>query len=446
MPSPREFALLIPAPATVTFSSSPRESERGCTMKRTGIAVSWILMIAAASFFMISGCAKKKEPAASKPAIKIGAVFAVTGNSAKLGGPEKNAAEMVRDQINAEGGLNGSPIELIIEDDQGLEENTQKSVTKLITMDNVAAIIGPSVSGAAYAAAPKCEEAGVPLVSCAAAWTQLFVDKDPAKPMYKFVFKTPQNDSDCAKKILEDCKSKGFTKIGIITDSKGFGQAGRAELLKLAPDYGIRIVADETYPPDATDLTPNLTKIKAKKPQAVVHWSVSKAQGLIAGWMKQLKMTQQLYQSHGFGNPSNITPEAEGVLFPAGRLLVIDDIDSTDVQYQVLKKFKTDYEAKYNEPVSTFAGHAYDALNMLAEVIKTKNASDRGVIREGLEGLKGFVGTAGVFNMSPTDHCGLTTDAFVMITVKDGKFRLVSKVAGASAAAPAKAEAPAKAK
>jgi branched-chain amino acid transport system substrate-binding protein len=384
------------------------------------------------------GCAKKKEPAVPKEPIKIGAVFAVTGAAAKLGGPEKNAATMVADQINAAGGINGRPIEIIIVDDQGLEENTQNAVKQLITRDNVVAIIGPSVTGAAYAAAPFCEENGVPLVSCAAAWTQLFVDRDLTKPMYKFVFKTPQNDSDCARKILEDCKSKGFTKVGIITVASGFGQAGRDVLKKLAPDYGITLVADETYPPDASVLTPNLTKIKAKKPQAVIHWSIVPAQGLIAGQMKQLKMTMQLYQSHGFGNKGYITPEAEGVLFPAGRLLVVDDIDSTNVQYKVLMKFKTDYEAKYGEEVSTFAGHAYDALTMVVGVIKAKGAADRGVIREGLEGLTGFVGTAGVFNMKPDDHCGLNTDAFVMITVKDGKFRLADAVKGAPAQAKAK--------
>lgn len=418
-------------------------------MKRTGMAVCWCLAALVAVSLAVSGCAKKKEPVVPKEPIKIGAVFSVTGPAAKLGGPEKNTATMVRDQINDAGGINGRPIELIVVDDQGVPANTQNAVKQLITRDNVIAIIGPSVSGAAFAAAPFCEESGVPLVSCAAAWVQLFVDKDPKKPMYKFVFKTPQNDSDCARKILEDCKNKGFKKIAIITVSDGFGQAGRAELLKLSPEYGIKVIVDETYPPDASDLTPNLTKIRAKKPQAVINWSIVSAQGLIAGQMKQLKMTMQLYQSHGFGNKNYITPEAEGVLFPAGRLLVVDDMDSTNVQYKVLKKFKADYEAKYGEGVSTFAGHAYDALNMLIEVIKAKGA-DRGAIREGLEGLTGFVGTAGVFNMKPDDHCGLNTDAFVMITVKDGKFRLADTVKSAPATAgapvPEKAPAPAKAK
>jgi branched-chain amino acid transport system substrate-binding protein len=391
-------------------------------MSRTGNAVSVCLAALLAVSLVAVGCAKKTEP--PKPPIKIGAVFAVTGTSAKLGGPEKNAALMLVDQINAAGGVNGAQIQLIVEDDQGIEANTQNSVKKLISSDNVVAIIGPSVSGAAYAAAPLCEEAGVPLVSCAAAWNQLFPDHDTTKPMYKFVFKTPQNDSDCAKRILADCQAKGYTKIAIITVSNGFGQSGRAELMRQAKDFGVTIVADETYPPDASDLTPNLTKIRSLKPQAVVNWSIVAAQGLIAGQMKQLKMTMQLYQSHGFGNKSYITPEAEGLIFPAGRLLVVGDMDTTNAQYGLLKKFKTDYEAKYTEEVSTFAGHAYDAINLVVTAIKAKNASDRASIRDGLEGLTGIVGTAGIFNMTPTDHCGLTADAFALITVKGGAFHL----------------------
>ncbi|MFA6472115.1 MAG: ABC transporter substrate-binding protein [Candidatus Latescibacterota bacterium] len=381
---------------------------------------------------VLSSCSKKKAET-PKAAIKIGAVFSVTGNGAKLGGPEKNAAMMVAEEINAAGGVNGSTIELIIEDDQTNPENTTNSVKKLITRDMVSAIIGPSVSASAYAAAPICEADSMPLISCAAAWTQLFPEKDVAKPMYKFVFKTPQNDSDCARKIFEDCKARGFTKVALITSASGFGQAGRIELKKFAPDFGIKIVSDETYPPDATDLTSILTKIRSKNPQAVVNWSVDPAQVVIAGQMKQLKMKAQLYQSHGFGNKNNITPEAEGLLFPAGRLLVVADMDTADVQYKVLKKFKTDYEAKYSEEVSTFAGHAYDALNMVVEAIKSKGV-EKNSIREGLEGLTGFVGTAGVFNMKPADHCGLDSNAFVMITVKDGQFRLASAVQSAPAA------------
>jgi len=373
-------------------------------------------------------CAGEKEEAeAPQPPIKIGAVFSVTGSAAKLGGPEKNTALMIQDQINAAGGVNGRNIEVIVEDDQGVEENTVNALQKLIHLDNVVAIIGPTRSGNGIAAAAICDEAKIPLVSCAAAWVQLFPENDTSKPMYRYVFKTPQNDSHCTRAIFMDCQNKGYTNVAIITGTTGFGAAGRAELKNHASNFGITIIADETYPPDATDLTPILTRIKARNPQALINWSIVAAQGLIAGQVKQLGMDLQLYQSHGFGNKGYITEAAEGILFPAGRLLAVGDIDETHVQYKVLTQFKNDYESKYGEEVSTFAGHAYDALHMVVNAIKAKGTTRDG-IRDGLEETKNFIGTAGVFNISPTDHCGLTDDAFATMTVKDGDFRIVDAV------------------
>lgn len=245
--------------------------------------------------------------------------------------------------------------------------------------------------------------------------------------MYKYVFKTPQNDSHCARSIFADCEKKGYKKIAIITGTTGFGAAGRAELKAHAEDFDVEIVADETYPPDASDLTPILTKIKTTRPQALINWSIVDAQKLIPAQVRQVNMDVQLYQSHGFGNPANITEAAEDILFPAGRLLVVDDIDRANRQYSVLSKFKSDYESMYGENVSTFAGHAYDSLWLIINVIKDKGA-ERNNIRSGLETTKDFIGTAGIFNMSPTDHCGLTDDAFVFVTIKDGKFRLADAV------------------
>ncbi len=387
-----------------------------------------LLLITTLATLLYFGCGgeQKEVEVTPQPPIKIGAVFSVTGSAAKLGGPEKNTALMIAEKINAAGGINGRQIEVIVEDDQGDPEKTQNAVKKLITRDGVVAIIGPTRSGCGFAAAPICEEAGVPLISCAAAYTQLYMDRDPTKPMMKYVFKTPQNDSHCARTILNHCKENGRTKIAIITGTTGFGAPGRVELLKWAKELGIDIIADETYPPDASDLTPQLTSIRAKKPQAIINWSIVPAQGLIAGQIKQLGMNVQLYQSHGFGNKGYITPAAEGVIVPAGRLLVIDDISPDDVQYEVLTSFKKEYEETFGEEVSTFAGHAYDALHMVVKAIEAKG-TEHDNIRSAFESMH-FVGTAGVFHMTPTDHCGLSDDAFVLVTVKDGAFRTLDSV------------------
>ncbi|RJP74099.1 MAG: ABC transporter substrate-binding protein [Candidatus Abyssobacteria bacterium SURF_17] len=380
-----------------------------------------VLILTTILCLMLSGLGFAAEPAGEP--IKIGAVFSVTGKASWLGEPERNTAKMIEAEVNAAGGINGRPIEVIVEDDAGVEANAVNAVKKLVTKDNVIAIVGPSVTGASLAVKPIAEEFGVPLISCAAA-------ESIVNPVAKWVFKTPQKDSDCAIRIFEYMKSKGLTKVAIITSTDAFGDNGRKQLKAHAPQMGIEIAADETYGPADTDMTAQLTKIKASDAQAVINWSVVPAQVTVSKNMRQLGMTIPLYQSHGFGNVkyAQASGEAgEGIIFPAGRLLVVDTLADDNPQKAVLAKYKSDYESKFNDQVSTFGGHAYDALWLVINAIK-EVGPDKAKIRDYVENTKGFVGTGGIFNFSPEDHCGLDKTAFEMIIVKDSKFVALSAV------------------
>jgi branched-chain amino acid transport system substrate-binding protein len=135
-------------------------------------------------------------------------------------------------------------------------------------------------------------------------------------------------------------------------------------------------------------------------------------------------MNVPIFQSHGFANVQyarTAGAAAEGVMFPASRVVVADALAPTDRQKPVVAAYKQAYEGRYKEDVSTFGGHAYDALGILVRAVKEAGL-DRAKVRGAVENMKGFVGTAGVFNFSPADHNGLAIDAFEMITVKDGKF------------------------
>jgi branched-chain amino acid transport system substrate-binding protein len=225
-------------------------------------------------------------------------------------------------------------------------------------------------------------------------------------------------------------KNQGITNIAVITGNDGFGKGGKAQLEAMAAEYGITIVANEVYDVKATDFSDIVTKIKAANPQAVVNWTVAPAQSIVPKNMKQLGLNVPLFHSHGFGNRKYVEQAgkaAEGILFPAGRLLVVDDLPDSHPQKKVLAAYKKDYESLYKEDVSTFGGHGYDSLLIITEAIKKAGAPDREKVRDAIENLKGFVGTAGVFNYSATDHTGLALDAFEMLTVKDGKFVLYKK-------------------
>ncbi len=349
--------------------------------------------------------------------IKIGALFAVTGPASFLGAPEAKTAQMLADKINAKGGINGSQIKLIIKDTKGDPATAVSFAKQLIEEDNVLAIIGPSTSGETMQIKDLCEKSKMILISCAAA--EVIVN-----PVAKYVFKTPQSDSQAATWIFNTMKAKGLTKAGLVTDNTGFGSAGKKQVEELAPKAGIEIVISEVYDKAATDLSDILTKVKAKDVQAVINWSIVPAQSIVAKNMKQLGMDMQLFQSHGFGNIKYVEQAgaaAEGILFPAGRLLVVDGLPEAHPQKAVLAQFKQDYETAYKEPVSTFGGHAYDAMMIAVKAVE-KAGADREKVRAAIEAMQGFVGTAGVFNFTATDHNGLGLDAFEMITVRGGKF------------------------
>ena len=138
-------------------------------------------------------------------------------------------------------------------------------------------------------------------------------------------------------------------------------------------------------------------------------------------------MDVPLFQSHGFGNikyAEAAGEAAEGIIFPCGRLLVADVLPAGHPQKDLLVKYKSEYESRFNEDASTFGGHAYDAMLILAKAVETAGA-DREKVRTAVEGITGLVGTGGVFNFSATDHNGLGIDAFEMLTVKNGKFTLL---------------------
>ena len=359
--------------------------------------------------------------AAEAAPIKIGAIFSVTGPAAFLGAPEAKTARMLIDQINAAGGINGRKLELVLKDSGGSPEKAVSFAKQLIEEDKVLAIIGPSTSGETMQIKALCEENKMILVSCAAA--EVIVN-----PVARYVFKVPQKDSQAVTWIYRTMKQQGIRKIAVVSSNDGFGAAGKKQLEDMAASEGIEILVNEVYDKGATDLTDILTKVKAQSAvQAVVNWSIVPAQSIVAKNMKQLGLAIPLFQSHGFGNRRYVEQAgvaAEGILFPASRLLVVNELPDTHPQKPVLANYQRDYETLFKEDVSTFGGHAYDALMVVVEGLRKAGQPDREKVRNAIENLRGFVGTAGVFNYSPTDHTGLGLDAFEMLTVKDGKFAI----------------------
>ena len=296
--------------------------------------------------------------------IKIGAIFSVTGPASFLGAPEAKTVEMLVDEINRKGGILGHKIELIVKDSGGSPEKAISFAKQLIEEDKVFAIIGPSTSGETMKIKGICEDG----------------EDDPhllrggrgdRQPGRQVRLQDPAEGQLRGQKIFEEMKKMGITKIGVVSSNDGFGKArqGAAREARAGVrhrDRRQRGLRQEGHRPDR-----RLTKVKAADVQAVVNWSIVPAQSIVAKNMKQLGLNVPLFQSHGFGNIKYVEEAgeaAEGIIFPAGRLLVADELPDEpspeDAAAEVQEGLRG---ASTRRTCSTFGGHAYDAFIILVE-------------------------------------------------------------------------------
>ncbi len=371
----------------------------------------------------MSGCSENKASTtttsgSSAGDIKIGVVLDITGAGASLGVPERQTVEMLAEQVNAAGGVNGRKLKLFIEDNQSTEDGAAKATTKLLGTENVDILLGASRTGPSMAMKPLAEKAQKPMISMAA---NAAIVKDA-----KWVFKTAQNDRVVIEKMVDDMKAKGLTKVSIARDASAFGEGIPEMLTEVGASAGVTVANVQKFAPDATDFTAQMLGLRDSQPQAVVIWGIPPAAALAQKAFKQLNLNVPVYQSHGIGNQAFLDTAgdtANGLLAPLGRMLVADQLKADDPQKPVVTKFIADFKAKYNNSPSTFAGHAYDAFSLAVEALK-KAGTDASKLRDALEQTSKWAGVSGVFTMTPTDHSGLTKDALVMVTVDNKAWKV----------------------
>ncbi|MEJ2154328.1 MAG: ABC transporter substrate-binding protein [Desulfobacteraceae bacterium] len=357
--------------------------------------------------------------------IKIGAFFDLSGPASFIGTPTKLVATMVVDKINKEGGINGKSIELIIGDTEGDPAKAVNIAKKFIYKDKVAAIIGPTRTGTGMAVKKIIHGGKVPAFMTVGG--DPVIMGGPKLGPYEWVFKSPQRSSVAVKRLYMYLKDKGLTKIALLTASDGFGKDGARWLTKLAPEYGLEIVATENFGPRDTEMTTQLTNAKKAGPQALVVWTIGPAGAIVSKNKAQLGIDLPLFQCHGLPDPKYIElagKASEGDRMPATKLMVADALPDADPQKAVIKEFIRLYNANgYDKqfPINTHSGYAWDAIMMVANAMKQKGTKAQD-LRAAIEATHNYVGISGVYNLSPKDHNGLGVDSMVVVQVKDGQF------------------------
>jgi branched-chain amino acid transport system substrate-binding protein len=368
---------------------------------------------------------------AAKEPYRIGVVVSLTGTYAGLGVPERNAIELEVERANDAGGIDGHPIMVFFEDDATDPAKAQAATTRLIEQVKVVAIIGATGTGQTMGMRGDIDRAGIPQVSMAGG-NAVTAQFDP------LVFQTPWPNRIVVPFTLSYLKKQGVTKVALLSDSGGYGKDGRQVVLDGVAKAGVTIVADETFNPGDTDMSAQLTKIKAAKPQAVWMWAAGKEGAIIAKNLQQIDAggSMRLIGTPGNGRKEFVEgagDSAEGFTFPAGRILLPESYGTDTEAYKVATDFIARYTAKYSKAPDIFAGHAYDAITIVIDALKRADAEpDDGTLggtgavklRGPIETTKGLVGVGGTFTYSATDHNGLTEKDLVMYRVESGAWKL----------------------
>ena len=359
--------------------------------------------------------------AIAQETLRIGSVLSLTGPAAFLGDPELKTLNLYIERVNAGGGVLGHKLELVHYDDGSDASKANTFAKRLLEHDKVQFIIGGTTTGSTMAMVPLIEKAGVPFISMAGGVAIV-------EPVKKWVFKTPHTDRMAAEKVFEDMRKKGLSKVGLLSETSGFGQSGRKEAQGVAAKYGITLVADETYGPKDTDMTAQLTKIRGVDGlQVVFVIGLGQGPAIVTRNYQQLGIKVPLYHAHGVASDEFIKlagSAAEGVRLPAAALIVAKQLPNSDPQKAVVTAYDKAYRERYKEDVSTFGGHAYDALMILTDAIKRAGGTDPAKVRDAIEQTRGYMGTGGLVNLSATDHLGLDLTAVRMLEIRNGDWVL----------------------
>jgi len=371
------------------------------------------------------------SPAFGQQLIKLGFIPDITGPASSLGVPERDTALMLQAEIDAKGGIKGRAVKLVIYDGESTETKTLLAAKKAMEEDKVAAVLCCSQSGTSLAIKNTLQAAKVPMVSMAASVKIV----EPVKDSF-WVFKTPQSDHLIAEVLVDYLVGKKIARVAWMNVDNGFGDSGRLEFDWLSKKAGIAIVANERFGDKDVDMTTQLTKVKGSDAQALVVWAIPPAASVVTKNARELGLSIPLFHSHGVGNKRFIDlagPAANGVRFPAGKLLKAEDLPDSDAQKKTLVAYAKAYEAKYGAGSrSTFGGHGWDAIWLAYKAIEAAAArtnpddlpSFRAAIRDELEKIKEFVGISGIFKMSVTDHNGLDKRAVTMYEIVNGQWQL----------------------
>jgi ABC-type branched-subunit amino acid transport system substrate-binding protein len=356
--------------------------------------------------------------------IKVGSSLGLTGYGSLTDGHWRDGLELAIEAVNAKGGVLGRKLELVYEDNKSMPQQAVVVYRKMMSEDKVVAFDSGCISAGNFAAASFVTKASLPMFLCS------ILPQQPDEQKWAFSFLPPPKFEIDSR--YEYLKSKtDIRKVGILGDPSPYGTLMRNFALNDAKDFGIEVVANESYQQDDADFSVQIGRINAAGAGAIVMIGQGNAVITVSKNIKSLGLNKMLLLSSV--NERELLIEAgqvlgEQYLFPSPMIQVaIDDLNLiTDPKARAAAEaFITPLKAKHGNKVdSSQTSRAWDSLLMMARAMEAAKSTDGAVVRDAFEKIGHYVGAGAPYDFSPTQHVGINKNPYVIAYVKDGKLAI----------------------
>jgi branched-chain amino acid transport system substrate-binding protein len=365
-------------------------------------------------------------PVQAQEPITVGAILSLTGPAAALGIPERNTLKLAT--ASSEGPLQ---FKTVVLDDHSDTTGAVKAAHKLISDDHVDVIIGPSTTPDTLAIIETVSRSGTPMISLGASSK---IVKPPEKRHW--IFKIPYNDVQEADKTAKDMASRGVKTPAYIGFDDAYGNGWREQIERAAKANGIKMVAEETYDPRDTSVTAQVLKVIAAHPDAVLIGASGTPAALPETTLQERGYQGRIYQTAGVISNQFLRlggKALDGTILAGGPFVVAAQLPEGNPIKKPAARYRTVYEGAYGKgSLTTFGANAWDAILLLRAAVpvaeatgaKPGTAKFRSALRDAIEGIHGLPTALGIVNMAPNRHLGLSSEAPVMIEIKNGTWSL----------------------
>jgi branched-chain amino acid transport system substrate-binding protein len=334
------------------------------------------LCLMAALFVALMGGGPACGTDTQADSIKVGVVLPLTGKQAKFGEIEKNSFLMALDEINEAGGVNGRPIDLLIEDDTSKPDVGRSAVEKLIARDEVLVIGGGYSSSVTYAMAAVAQQRKVPFVVNTGSADKI------TEQGWDYIFRLNPPVSEYPKGLKSFLEEVVKPKtVAILYENSLFGQSGSKKFAALCEKMGLKVLVKEGYEAGAVDFKPLLIKTKAEKPDLVYMISYVMDAALLMRQSKELDFNPRLFVGGGAGFT---LPEFQKNAGPAAQYVYSATLWSPNLPYPGAKEYYDKYVEKYNSPTEYHGAEAYACMYVIADALKRAKEMTSAAVREAL--------------------------------------------------------------